>query len=65
MGGVVVNMLVAPKDENPWLVVDQLTEANRGRARLASGEVATIFKVMDSLLNQAEDSLRRARVNRP
>ncbi len=65
MGGVVVNMLVAAKDENPWLVVDQLTEANRGRARLASGEVATIFKVMDSLLNQAEDALRRARVNRP
>lgn len=65
MGGVVVNMLVTTKDENPWLVVDQLTEANRGRARLASGEVATIFKVMDSLLNQAEDSLRRARVNRP
>ncbi len=65
MGGVVVNMLVAAKDENPWLVVDQLTEANRGRARLASGEVATIFKVMDSLLNQAEDSLRRARVARP
>ncbi|MBI1277651.1 MAG: hypothetical protein GC179_05950 [Anaerolineaceae bacterium] len=65
MGGVVVNMLVASKDENPWLVVDQLTEANRGRARLASGEVATIFKVMDSLLNQAEDALRRARVNRP
>lgn len=65
MGGVVVNMLVASKDENPWLVVDQLTEANRGRARLASGEMATIFKVMDSLLNQAEDALRRARVNRP
>jgi hypothetical protein len=64
MGGVVVNMLVATKDENPWVVVDQLTEANRGRARLASGEVATIFKVMDSLLNQAEDALRRARVNR-
>ncbi len=64
MGGVVVNMLVATKEENPWLVVDQLTEANRGRARLASGEVATIFKVMDSLLNQAEDALRRARVNR-
>lgn len=64
MGGVVVNMLVATKDENPWLVIDQLTEANRGRARLASGEVATIFKVMDSLLNQAEDALRRARVNR-
>jgi hypothetical protein len=65
MGGVVVNMLVANKDENPWLMIDQLTEANRGRARLASGEVATIFKVMDSLLNQAEDALRRARVNRP
>jgi hypothetical protein len=65
MGGVVVSMLVTPKDENPWLVVDQLTEANRGRARLASGEVATIFKVMDSLLNQAEDALRRARVSRP
>lgn len=64
MGGVVVNMLVSAKDENPWVLVDQLTEANRGRARLASGEVATIFKVMDSLLNQAEDALRRARVSR-
>lgn len=64
MGGVVVNLLVTPKDENPWLMLDQLTEATRGRARLASGDDATIFKLMDALLDQAEDALRRARVSR-
>lgn len=64
MGGVVVNLLMTPKDENPWLMLDQLNEATRGRARLASGDDATIFKIMDSLLNQAEDALRRARVSR-
>ncbi|MEZ4669790.1 MAG: hypothetical protein R3E39_17940 [Anaerolineae bacterium] len=64
MGGVVINLLVTPKSENPWQMLDQLNEATRGRARLASGEDATIFKIMDALLDQAEDALRRARVSR-
>ncbi|MBN8620415.1 MAG: hypothetical protein J0L63_16005, partial [Anaerolineae bacterium] len=65
MGGVVVNLLMTPREENAWTMIDQLNEAVRGRKRLASGEVVTIFKLMDSLLNQAEDELRRARVDRP
>jgi hypothetical protein len=64
MGGVVVNMIVTNKGDNPWNMIDELNEATRGRARLAHGEEITIFKLMDSLLNQAEDALRRARVDR-
>jgi len=43
----------------------QLREAYRGRARLVTGEAAAIFSMLQELLDQAEDSLRRARVPRP
>ena len=64
MGGLVVNLFVNPRDDNPWLMVDQLREASRGRARLVSGEALAIFHMMDELLNDAEDQLRRARIPR-
>jgi hypothetical protein len=64
MGGVVVNMIVTNRGDNPWVMIDELNEATRGRVRLVSGEVVTIFKLMDSLLAQAEDALRRARIPR-
>lgn len=64
MGGLVVNLFVNPRDDNPWLMVDQLREAARGRARLVSGEALAIFHMMDELLDDAEDQLRRARIPR-
>jgi hypothetical protein len=65
LGGVVINQIVTNKDDNPWIMVLQLREAYRGRARLVTGEAAAIFTMLGELLNQAEESLRRARVPRP
>jgi hypothetical protein len=65
MGGVVVNNMVTLRNDNPWIMVDELQEATRGRVRLATGEVVTVFKIMDRLLDSAEDELRRSRVARP
>jgi len=65
LGGVVVNQIVTNKDDNPWIMILQLREAYRGRARLVTGEAAAIFKMMDALLDQAEDTLRRSRIPRP
>jgi hypothetical protein len=65
MGGVVINNIVTLRNDNPWIMIDELQEATRGRVRLATGEIVTIFKMMDRLLDAAEDELRRSRVNRP
>jgi hypothetical protein len=65
LGGVVINLIVTNKDDNPWIMILQLREAYRGRARLVTGEAAAIFKMLEALLIQAEDSLRRARIPRP
>ncbi len=65
LGGVVVNMIVSGRDDNPWEMLDLLREAARGRARLVSGEASAIFTMFDELMVQAEDSLRRARILRP
>ncbi len=65
MGGVVINNIVTLRNDNPWIMIDELQEATRGRVRLATGEAVTIFKIMDKLLSSAEDELRRSRVSRP
>lgn len=65
LGGVVVNQFVTLREDNPWIMLDELREAYRGRARLVTGEAVAIFKMMGDLLDYAEDALRRARVPRP
>lgn len=65
LGGVVVNQLVTPRNENPWMMVEDLRQAYRGRVRLVTGEAVAIFDMLDDLLNQAEESLRRSRIPRP
>jgi hypothetical protein len=65
LGGVVVNQLVTPRNENPWIMVDELRQAYRGRVRLVTGEAVAIFDMLDDLLTQAEESLRRSRIPRP
>lgn len=64
MGGIMVNLMATPKIENPWIVIDELKEALRGRSRLFTGESVTIFKIMRDLLAVGEDNVRRARINR-
>jgi hypothetical protein len=65
LGGIVVNQLVTPRSENPWIMVEELRQAYRGRVRLVTGEEVAIFDMLDDLLNQAEETLRRSRVPRP
>ncbi len=65
LGGVVINQIVTNKDDNPWIMVMQLREAYRGRARLVTGEAIAIFKMLGELLDAAEESLTRTRVPRP
>jgi hypothetical protein len=65
LGGMMVNMIVSGKEDNPWIMLHQLKEAARGRARLVTGEASTIFDLFDELMKQAEDALRRARIPQP
>jgi hypothetical protein len=66
MGGVVINQMVSTRDDNPWYLIDDLRQAIRGRIRMGvNAEGMTLFQIMTDLLNEAEDSLRRARVPRP
>ncbi len=65
LAGVVVNQIVTNKNDNPWVTLDELREARRGRERLVSGEAQAIFHMLDDLLDAADDSLRRSRVPRP
>lgn len=64
LGGVVVNQVISSRDDNPWDMILDLREAVRGRARLVTGEAAAIFGLMRELLDEAEDSLKRARIPR-
>ncbi|MBE2271371.1 MAG: hypothetical protein IAE80_24270 [Anaerolinea sp.] len=64
LGGVAVNhVVVAPKDD-PWGMIDDLREAERGRVRLVAGDAAEIFDMLDKLLERGEEDLRRARISR-
>ncbi len=65
MGGVVINQLATLKTDNPWLMLYALREAQKGRARLFTGERVVIFEHMSHLLDHAEDTLRRSRVPLP
>lgn len=64
LGGVVVNHQVTGAGDQPWDVIDGLHEARRGRIRLASGSASEVFDMLDQLLEQGEDDLRRSRVQR-
>lgn len=65
MAGLSISRLVRTSiTENPWDIVDGLTEASRGRIRLAAGETVTVFKMLEDLLNQASTTLRQQRIQR-
>jgi hypothetical protein len=65
LGGVVINLMVTNRDDNPWIMIQELTEAYRGRKRLVTGDASAIFDMMRELLSQADDNLRRSRIPRP
>lgn len=64
LGGVAINHVVAPAQDDPWQMLDELREAYRGRVRLVSGDVVEIFDMLDRLLERGEEDLRRARIQR-
>ena len=62
LGGVVVNHIVGGKNDDPWQMIAELREAYRARIKVVSGEIVTVFDMLDKLLDRSEDELRRARV---
>jgi len=62
LGGILVNHQVTWRGDNPWLVIDGLREAYRGRVRLVEGSKMEIFDMLDQLLERGEDELRRSRI---
>ncbi len=62
LGGILVNHQVTWRGDNPWVVIDGLREAYRGRVRLAEGSAVEIFDMLDQLLTKGEDDLRRLRI---
>ncbi|MFN8564061.1 MAG: hypothetical protein U0703_21135 [Anaerolineae bacterium] len=62
LGGVIVNHQVTGPGDDPWIVVDGLREAYRGRVRLVEGDAMEIFEILDKLLARGVDELRRMRI---
>jgi hypothetical protein len=65
MGAIVINELATVNPDNPWTMLDLLREAQRGRARLFTGEKMAVFNMTADLLKFGEEALRRSRVPRP
>jgi len=68
MGGILVNKMVLlsrHKQENEWIIINEIREAYRGRMRLASDESVIVFQIMAQLLNEVEADMRQRRVPRP
>ena len=64
LGGVTVNHVITPRRDDPWVMLDELREAYRGRIRLVAGDAIEIFDMLDRLLERAENDLRLARIQR-
>jgi hypothetical protein len=65
LGGLSISRLVRSKiGENPWDIVDALTEAMQGRVRLADGETIIVFDMLNEMLSQAAMALRSQRIVR-
>lgn len=67
LAGLVVHRLVTLNvRENPWILIDDLTEAMKGRKRLAGSEEATIiFKMLSDLLEEQRRIVTSQRIERP
>ena len=67
LSGLVVYRLVTLNiRENPWVMIDDLTEAMQGRQRLEGSEESTIiFRMLDDLLEEQRRIVRSQRIERP
>jgi len=64
MGGVLLNLRLALRDENPWESLDLLDEARRGRARLLGTSIQPLMLTLDGLMQRAREMLAQSRVPR-
>lgn len=67
LGGLVISRLVTLDIKlNPWILVDDLTEAMHGRQSLMGGEEDTIiFSMLNDLLEENRRIIRSQRIERP
>ncbi len=67
LGGTVISRLVTLDIKvNPWVLVDDLSEAMQGRVRLTGSEESTIiFKMLTELLDEQTRIIRSQRIERP
>ncbi len=66
MAGLSISRLVRHSVmESPWDIVDALTEATRGRIRLAAGDKIVVFQMLNDMLAKISNTLRQQRVDRP
>lgn len=66
-GLVVYRIVTLDVRENPWVLVDYLTEAMAGRKSLSGSEEETtvIFKMLETLLDEQRRIIRSQRIERP
>jgi len=66
LAGVTLNMRVKLHSENPWISLEMIEEARRGRAHLAGNgeETNIIFSALDGLIASAKELLVRSRISR-
>ena len=65
-GLVVYRIVTLNVRENPWVMIDDLTEAMNGRQRLAGSEESTIiFHMLSDLLDEQRRVVRSQRIDRP
>jgi len=67
LGGMVISRLVTLDiRENPWVLIDELSEAMQGRVRLTGSEESTIiFKMLGEILEEQTRIVRSQRIERP
>jgi hypothetical protein len=63
-GGLLVNHMIGVKQENPWVLLEELRRSSQQRAKTASGELKTILKLLDTQFARAEEELVRSQIRR-
>ncbi len=64
MAGVLLNLRLKTRYENPWHSLELLEEALNGRVRLAGGRVNPILQTLTGMIEDARNLLTRSRIPR-
>lgn len=63
-GGVLVNHVIGVKQENPWIMLEELRRSITQRAKTATGELKTILRLLEGQFGRAEEELVRSQIKR-